>query len=193
MATNPLPTLTTPRLVLRPFEPDDAPRVHQLAGNVEVAATTLHIPHPYPDGLAAAWIASHAPAWAEDRRATFAITVDDVVIGAVSLEINRPHLRGELGYWIARDEWGKGYATEAAMALRDFGFDTVGLNRVQAHHMTRNPASGRVMAKLGMRFEGVHRQEILKGGRFEDVAVWAVCRDEWEGALPGRPPSAPGR
>ncbi len=180
MAKSSLPTLTTARLVLRPFDMADAATVQKLAGDFDVADTTLHIPHPYPDGMAEEWIASHGPAWADQRRATFALTCDGVLIGAVALEINEQYLRGELGYWIGRADWGKGYASEAATAVRDFGFDALGLHRIQAHHMTRNPASGRVMEKLGMAFEGIHRQHIRKGGRFEDVAVYAICRDEWE-------------
>ncbi len=186
MLSSPLPTLTTARLVLRPFVVADAAVVQQLAGDFDVADTTLHIPHPYLDGMAQQWIESHAPAWGEGRRATFAVTLGGTVIGAVALGINRPHLCGELGYWIGKEQWGRGYVTEAAIAVRDFAFTALGLNRVQAHHMTRNPASGRVMQKLGMRFEGVHRQAVRKGDRFEDVAVYAICRDEWRAAAPAR-------
>ena len=58
--------------------------------------------------------------------------------------------RAELGYWIGVPWWNRGYATEAGRALLDFGFGTLGLHRIMAHHMMRNPASGRVMQKLGM-------------------------------------------
>ena len=76
------PTLRTPLLVLRPFRPDDAAAVQRLAGDRSVAFTTLNIPHPYPDGLAESWIATHRPAWEAGDRATFAITtLDDELRG----------------------------------------------------------------------------------------------------------------
>ena len=178
---NAQPTLQTERLVLRPFAPQDAPHVQRLAGVPEVALTTLNIPYPYPDGAAEAWIARHAQEWAKGRVLTWAITGrgGGELTGAVGIDVHPEHARGEIGYWIAHTCWGRGYATEAARAMLAFGFGTRGLNRVQATYMTRNPASGRVMEKLGMRLEGTLRQWIRRGGRFEDVAMRAVLRAEW--------------
>ena len=63
--------------------------------------------------------------------------------------------------------------------LFDFAFGPLGLNRVQASHLPRNPASGRVMQKAGMQREGLHREQYLKGGRFEDVVHYAMLRGDW--------------
>ena len=89
------------------------------------------------------------------------------------------HARAELGYWVGVPYWNRGVATEAARALVAFGFGALGLHRVQARHLTRNPASGRVMQKLGMRLEGVHREAVRKWDRFEDLAMYAVLAREW--------------
>ncbi|HSA56907.1 MAG TPA: GNAT family protein [Gemmatimonadaceae bacterium] len=91
------------------------------------------------------------------------------------------HRRGEPGYWIALECWGRGLATEASAAVLELGFATLGLNRPRAMHFTRNPASGRVMLKLGMRFEGIHRQYLVKNSRLEDVARYALLREDWAG------------
>ena len=175
------PTLATPRLVLRPFALADAPAVQALAGAREVADTTLHIPHPYPDGAAEAWIGAHAAAWAAGTLATYAVVdaADGTLRGAVGLSVAPEHARAELGYWVGVPWWGRGIATEAARALVEFGFARLGLHRVQARHLTRNPASGRVMQKLGMRREGIHREAVRKGDRFEDTALYAVLDREW--------------
>ena len=175
------PTLRANRLTLRPFVPDDAFDVERLAGAREVADTTLNIPHPYPRGGAARWIALHEPAWVEGTGATFAIVANETgkLVGAVGLTIKRQFERGELGYWIAKDHWGRGYATEASKAIIDFGFGTLGLHRIQAHHLVRNPASGRVMQKLGMRQEGIERDAVIKWGRHESIALYSILEPEW--------------
>jgi RimJ/RimL family protein N-acetyltransferase len=184
-----IPVLETRRLVLRPFEAGDAPVVQRLAGAPEVALATQNIPHPYGDGAAEAWIASHGPAWREGRLLPLAITsARDGLVGTVSLRLTFSHRRGELGYWVGLPFWNHGYATEAAAALVDFGFRELALNRVQARHFTRNPASGRVMQKLGMKFEGIHRQYALVRGAFEDVAMYAVLRSDPGGDPPGEEP-----
>jgi RimJ/RimL family protein N-acetyltransferase len=179
----PQPTLTTERLVLRPFRTDDAPVVQTLAGDFAVADTTLNVPHPYLDGMAEEWIAKHGPAWESGALATFAITLRSAgVVGAISLTLAPTHCRAELGYWVGRPYWNRGFATEAASAILEFGFTTLELNRIQAMHMTRNPASGRVLQKLGMRLEGIHRQYYWKTGRPEDLARYALLRENWRGA-----------
>ncbi len=172
------PVLTTPRLVLRAFRLADAAMVQRLCGAFEVADTTANIPHPYEDGMAEEWIATHEPLWREGKLATFAITLpDDSLVGAVGLRLER-HRRAELGYWIGVPHWGQGYATEASVAMVAFGFDTLGLERIHASHFSRNPASGRVMQKVGMILEGVSRRHYLKGGRFEDIVRYAILRDD---------------
>lgn len=180
--------LRTRRLLLRPFAPDDAIAVQILAGAPEVADTTLHIPHPYPPGAAEQWIATHGAAWAARTAVTYAITAREtgVVMGAVALTLTPAHARAELGYWVGLPYWNRGYCTEAGRAMLSFAFETLALHRVQARHLTRNPASGRVMQKLGMQFEGVHRHAIRKHDQFEDLAVYAILGDEWRiaGAVP---------
>jgi RimJ/RimL family protein N-acetyltransferase len=176
----PIPTLQTAHLVLRPFTADDAPAVQRLAGAHEVASTTLTIPHPYEDGMAEEWIETHEAAWEAKKRVALAMTAQgDGVVGCISLHLDSKHQRGELGYWVGLPYWGRGYATEAAAAVLGLGFDVLGLNRIQAHHMTRNAGSGRVMQKIGMEFEGIFRQLVLARGEFEDVAVYAILSSDY--------------
>ena len=175
-----IPTLTTARLVLRPVALGDAARVQQLAGDALVADTTLNMPHPYLDGMAETWIGTHAAAWDAREGATWAITESAAgFVGAIHVSLNLRHARGELGYWIGRQYWNLGYATEAAGELVRFGFEVLGLNRIQARHMLRNPPSGRVMQKIGMIAEGVNRGYFLKEGAPVDVAMYAILRADW--------------
>jgi RimJ/RimL family protein N-acetyltransferase len=84
-----------------------------------------------------------------------------------------------MGFWVGVDSWGQGYATEAATALLHFAFEELALNRVFACHMVRNPASGRVLKKIGMRREGLLRQRVRKWDVFEDIAILAILRQDW--------------
>ncbi|MDY7109802.1 MAG: GNAT family N-acetyltransferase [Planctomycetota bacterium] len=178
------PSIETDRLILRPFTVDDAPDVQRLAGDRAVADTTLLIPHPYPDGLAEDWITTHRPVFQAGEGAVFAITRrdDGALVGAIGLSITPAHQRAEMGYWVGRPYWNQGYATEAAAAALDYGFHTLRLNRVHAHHFARNPASGRVLEKIGMKAEGVAPQHVKKKDRFEDLALYGLCRDEYDTA-----------
>jgi RimJ/RimL family protein N-acetyltransferase len=175
------PTLETSRLTLRPFRSSDASDVQRLAGAREVADTTLHIPHPYPDGAANAWIETHAEQWSAQRGVVFAITsrTTGELIGAIALILEMAVTQAEIGYWIGVDHWRRGYCTEAATAVAQFGFDSLALHRLHSRHFLRNPASGRVMQKLGMRQEGLQRAAMRRWDAFEDVVLYAILADEW--------------
>jgi RimJ/RimL family protein N-acetyltransferase len=177
------PTLRTERLVLRPFAPSDADEVHAILQEKEIASNTLHIPHPYPEGMAAEWIAAHPAKWARGDGAIFAGTLpeDGRIVLAAGIEVEPPHRRAELGYWVAKPFWNRGYATEAARAVIAFGFAQMGLHRVQANHYARNPSSGAVMRKLGMRHEGRLREHTYKWGVFEDIELYGILKDEMTG------------
>lgn len=181
-----LPVLETSRLRLRPFTLTDAPEVQRLAGAREIAEMTLNIPHPYPDGAAEEWISAHQPQFEAGKQAIFALTfrADHALCGAMGLSINHNNANAELGYWIGTPFWGRGYATEAGQAVVRYGFTTLGLHRIHATHLGRNPASGRVMQKLGMQYEGLLRQHVRNWNNFEDLAVYGLLRDEWAAAQP---------
>jgi len=177
------PTLRTEHLVLRAFNLSDAPEVQHLAGAKEIASVTLHIPHPYKDGVAELWISSHQGAFDRGESVALAVTLraDGTLIGAVSLSLDQTHERAELGYWIGVPYWGQGYCTEAARAMVNYGFEVLGLHRIHASHFASNPASGRVMQKLGMTREGCLRHHVKKWGAFEDLVCYGLLREEWEG------------
>ena len=102
------------------------------------------------------------------------------LIGAVGLrDIDRGHCQAEMGFWVGVESWGKGFASEAATAAMRYGFECLKLNRIYAHNMVRNPASGRVLEKIGMKQEGLLRQCVRKWGVFEDVLIWATLRADW--------------
>ncbi len=170
------PRLETQRLILRPLKRTDAPVIQRLAGDFAVADTTLNVPHPYPDGAAEDFIKGETDKFRRGRGITFAITMksEGQLMGIMGLNYMRRFHRAELGYWIARPFWNRGYATEAGKAVVRFAFTQGELHKVEATYFSRNPASGRVMEKLGMCQEGVLRDHIYKWNRFEDLVVCGV-------------------
>ena len=176
------PELTTARLRLRPFVLTDAEAVSTLAGDEAVARNTLNIPHPYERAHAEEWIDSHQSQFARREAVTYAATrLDDgELVGAVGLILDPENDSAELGYWIGREHWGQGFATEAARAVVAWAFRSLGLHRIHASHFPRNPASGRVLRKLGMTHEGTLRQHVRKWGEYLDLERFGVLRGEFD-------------
>ena len=176
-----IPILETERLVLRPFGLHDAVEVQRLAGDRAIADTTLNIPYPYKDGVAEEWISKHQDTFAKEQGVTFAVTrkSDGSLVGAISLmNIAKGH-QAELGYWIGKPYWNYGFCTEAGQTILQYAFTELALLRVHACHMTRNPASGRVMEKLAMLYEGVRRKHARKWDKCEDLELYGILENDW--------------
>lgn len=171
-----LPILETPRLTLRPFRTQDASLVQQYVGIREVADVTLNIPHPYLDGMAEGWIALHEPDFASGKSVCLALTLknDDAIIGAVGISLNSEVASGELGYWLGLPYWNNGYMTEAAQALVNYAFKELNLTCINSHHLARNPASGRIMQKIGMKLQEVRKAAPWKGDLREDIVYYTL-------------------
>ncbi|HWL53502.1 MAG TPA: GNAT family N-acetyltransferase [Chthoniobacteraceae bacterium] len=176
------PTLQTERLALRPLVLEDARALTALAGAPEIAATTLRIPHPYPRAEARRFIKTQESLFLSDRGATFAIEdgTTGELYGCVGFGCENEHRRAELGYWIGLPYWGRGYATEAARKIVAYGFAIWKLHRITAHHFVSNPASGRVLEKLGMKREGLLREHFYKPGQgFRDAYLYGLLVRDW--------------
>jgi len=137
---NEIPILKTNRLILRAFSMSDAKDVQSFAGAKEIESTTMLIPHPYEDGMAEKWIATHKKQYDKSEGVNFAITLkkDGQLVGSINLmSITKDHARAELGYWIGTPFWNKGYCSEAGEAVLNYAFKTLMLNRVHAHYLSR--------------------------------------------------------
>lgn len=177
------PTLATSRLRLRPLQLGDAPVIEATAHAREIADAMISLPHPYPQDEASRYLA-HVQAEREAGRSiAFAIEdwSDGAFLGIVELRaIEREHAQGELSFWLTPDVWGRGIMSEALQGVVHYAFVALGLNRLYAYHMLRNPSSGRVLEKNGFRQEGLLRQRVRKWGQFEDVVLWALLREDWQ-------------
>ena len=172
-------TITTKRLQLRQFKLSDAECVCRLCNNFNVYRSTLSLPFPYPIESALNWIPTHIEKFDNDETYEFAITDKDtgVLYGAIALFNNKMHRNGEVGYWIGEEYWGNGYAPEALGALIDFAFSHKNFHKVCGRHFESNPASGRVMQKVGMEYEGKQKDQIFKENTFETLVLYGIINN----------------
>lgn len=172
--------LKTDRLLLRPFQLSDAPDIQRLAGAKEVAAGTF-LPHPYDTGLAEQWIADRERAHEDGIAVSFAITLANhaTVIGSISLDIVQIHRHARLGYWLGVPYWNQGYGTEAVRAVLRYGFMQLNLHRIYSPHFQGNAASGRVLQKVGMTYEGRMREHYVRFGRFIDLELYGMLKRDF--------------
>ncbi|PWN32701.1 acetyltransferase [Meira miltonrushii] len=185
------PTLETSRLILRPIRQDDAFHILALGGDRDVASTT-QLPHPYTEGNAKDFVEKQAKVYRDGECVNFAICAKDKrfadeigwepgrLMGVIGFYLNLANNRAELGYWLVKPFWGKGITFESAKAVVEYGFTDVQLNRIYANHVTRNVASGQILKKLGMRFEGTSRQHIFRWEHAEDSENYAILASEWQ-------------
>ena len=167
-------TITTERLLLRPWRVADAERVFEYASEWDLARMTSSIPHPYTRAMADAYVRGETTSTSE-----IAYAIDDGagIVGAVGLkQAGAP----ELGYWIGAPHRGKGYAGEAAAALCDMAFTSLGATTIEACVFTDNPTSAKVLERLGFRHAYDCVDDSRARGEKVPSAHYALTRADWE-------------
>lgn len=175
-----LPTLETQRLLLRPMRMSDARDLFAYASDPLVSRYVLWDTHKTL-WQSRQFLRQARRQYRKGLPASFAIVLRDSgrMIGTIGfMWVNPEHGSAEVGYSLNRDYWNQGLTTEALRAVVAFGFDVLQLHRIEAQHDTENPASGRVMAHVGMRYEGTLRQRLRNKGRYVDVALYAILRND---------------
>jgi len=154
----------TERLLLRPAWEEDADALFRAIADERIVRNLATAPWPYLPEHAAAWVAAERPA----QRATALIFVRTqsvpLLVGAIGIH-DTADGGVELGYWISRPHWGRGYATEAGRAMLVFARESLRLERLVAGHFLDNPASGSVLRKLGFKPTGIiaMRHSVARG------------------------------
>lgn len=172
----------TERLILRPSWPEDAPRLATALNQLEVSRNLLHVPAPYSVADAAAWIARPRDPRLPELLVLLRTRGAPRLVGGCG--IARGHDGAlELGYWIERAHWGLGFATEAARAVMRLARAT-GLRRVRSVHFLDNPASGRVLRKIGFRATGRIEPRLCRA-RDDEVAT-AIYEDVTDACVADR-------
>lgn len=172
--------LTGPRVSWRELSLDDAEAIVDLMSDERVFRYALDTEMPDVT-VYRAFLSEYADtvSAADRTRYKLALTVDGRVIGTGGVEMRHASASyGEIGYMIHPDMWGKGFGTEAAALLVGFAFDQLKLHRVWAGADPANVASTRILEKIGMRYEGTHREDTFKDGKWRDSAVYAILETD---------------
>lgn len=143
--------IKTDRLLLRPLDIKDLNSVHEYASDIENTKYMIYLPNETKED-SSCFLTRVTKEWQKEIPSfyEFAIILDDKQIGAVSVCLNDQRLKGELGWIVNKKYWRKGYATEAAMAVRDFAINVLKVPELVAHCDYRNIVSSKIMKKLGL-------------------------------------------
>jgi RimJ/RimL family protein N-acetyltransferase len=157
--------LETERLLLRPPRAADISHFIPLLSDFDVAKNLSRVPHPYTEDHACAFIVTIAHGWRTGTDVVFSILRKQpaAYVGICGVH---PTRNWEFGYWLGKPFWGQGYATEAAGRLVAYAFDDLGAECMNACWFYDNPASGRVLEKLGFRGNGQERRACHARGAF---------------------------
>ncbi len=175
------PGLETERLILRKFEIPDVHDILEYAKDPDVARYTTWEAHKSikdSEGFVK-WVLDR---YQKDEAGEWGIELKETgkIIGSMGfVQLDLINSVGVIGYALGKNYWGKGIITEAVSRLIRFSFEEMNLNRIEAVHIVGNEASGRVMQKVGMVFEGVLRQKMFAKGKFWDVKQYAIVKEDW--------------
>ena len=176
-----IPELTADRIVLRKILPEDCADMYSYSHREEVTRYLLWYPHPDYD-YTYRYIKQLQEQYKTGEFTDWGIILksNGRMIGTCGFtSFDVPNNRGEIGYVLNPEYWGKGIAAEAACTVMRFGFGKLNLNRIEAKYIIGNDQSRRVMEKCGMKFEGVLRQHMLIKGDYKDIGVCSILRGEF--------------
>jgi RimJ/RimL family protein N-acetyltransferase len=173
-------TFETTRLRLRPPVVSDIPALISLLDDYDIASKLERVPHPYSDTEALAYVARAMEKRSNGTGHSFAVTLkaDGTFLGGCGVHCEDGVF--DFGYWLGKPFWGRGYATEAVERLARFAFRDLLATQLVAYWHHDNPASGRVLAKLGCRPAGAQQRDCLARGHTVYCHRMTLDRENFE-------------
>lgn len=173
--------LQTERLTLRTIAEEDADELFPLINDPMVLSGLINVPYPYPRSrvMSMIKILRETMRYGESIETSIILKASSAPIGTCSLRIDRQNEKADIGYWLGKQYWNKGYMTEAIKRLIEFAFTELHLFRLHARCFERNRASARILTKCGMKLEGCARGDALKDGEHLDVLDFGLLASEY--------------
>ncbi len=176
-----LPTIETERILLRKMSLNDAKDMFEYAQDSQVSKyITWYAHHSIQDSKL--FLQDTINNYQNNQVSSWGIVhkAEQKFIGTAGfIDWNIEQARAEIGYTLSGKYWGKGYMTEVVNAIIYFGFTTMMLNRIEARCVIENIASARVMEKVGMKYEGILRQCMFIKGKYRDLKIYSILKDEF--------------
>ncbi len=174
------------RIILRKFRLSDSKELLKHVNDFELTQFLIQVEPPMSEKKEKQFIKDSWKKMKNGRAFTFAIEFKKTkkLIGCIALSgIDKEHKYAEIGIWVAKNFWGKGIGAEATKLLINFGFNELGLHRIEYRHLAENKRSANLIKKLGGKREGKKRETILKRGKWHDEVFYGILKEEWNNCL----------
>jgi len=171
------------KVKLRKLSLSDINSIYKNINDEEIVKWTIRIPYPYKRSDARKFIKQAHDNFRKKAAYNFAITekAGSDVIGGIGLgNLDWEDKKAELGYWLGRHYWGRGFTTEAVGLFTNYAFNNLKLHRIYACTFDKNIASQRVLEKCGFKLEGTHREAMFKRNRYHDEKFYGLLKHEWK-------------
>ena len=176
--------IETERLRLRPLRDDDARDIALLINTYDIAKNLARVPFPYALADAEEFLRWLKTCKGQSRFSAICLrSSGDGLQGIISYEWNETKQDVEMGYWLVKDQWGKGLMSEAAKAMVSHAFEVAGVNDMMSCYFNENPASGKVLRRVGFETVGACLQISKAQGKEVPVTNMRLTRERWLGKI----------
>ena len=180
--------LKTKRLILRPLRNSDAKSIAENVNNLDVSKWLVLLPYPYKLKDAKDWIKNTKKDWRKKKKTDFTFGIElkeeKEIIGGIGLsQVDKFQGIAEVGYWIGKKYWRRGYGSEALKAVLDFGFKKLKLRKIKAKVCIGNTPSSKLLEKFGAKKEGMRRESCRSKAdkKIRDDYMYGLLKREYKG------------
>ena len=178
--------LITKRLIIREIRNKDKKDLLKNINDLDVSRNLLVVPYPYKNKDAEWWINKCEKEAKEKPRKNYNLIIElkskKVLIGGVGLvKVDRFQGTAEVGYWLGKNYWRKGFMSETLKAILNFAFKKLKLRRMNLDTFRENKASSNLAKKNGFKFEGVKRKSVRSkaDGKIHDDKIYGLLKEDW--------------
>ncbi len=145
----------------------------------EIVRYTANIPYPYTEKNAQAFIKLSLKKNYQERALVYGIQINNEIVGICSIDsIDNINRKGILGYWLAKEHWGKKITSQAAKKVVEIAFNNCNLHRIEVEHFEENIASKKIIEKLGFQLEGIKRDIFFRENHWHNSFIYSLIKKE---------------